>query len=69
MLMGGSGYNILIGRTTDFYTNDAALGAILDEWYSGDENATSVAHLQGMISGGKNASHLLNVVWMSNRRN
>jgi cyclophilin family peptidyl-prolyl cis-trans isomerase len=58
-IQGGTGRNILIGGTTNFDANDAALGAILDEWSSNDSDSTAVARLQGTMSGGQNGASLL----------
>jgi Ca2+-binding RTX toxin-like protein len=58
-LHSGNGRNILIGGTTNFDTNDLALGAILDEWSSGDGNSTAIARLQGTLAGGQNGTTVL----------
>jgi hypothetical protein len=56
----GAGDTILIGGTTDYDNNAAALAAILAEWSSSDDYATRIARLMGTMSGGLNGSYLLN---------
>jgi protocatechuate 3,4-dioxygenase beta subunit len=58
-LQGGTGRNILIGGTTNFDANNAALGALLNEWSSSDNDATAVARLNGTMSGGQNGAIVL----------
>jgi Ca2+-binding RTX toxin-like protein len=51
----GSGGDILIGSTTAYDNNAAALAAILAEWTRTDiDYATRIAHLTGSMSGGLN---------------
>jgi hypothetical protein len=50
---------ILIGGTTDYDGNPAALAALLAEWTSSNDYATRMAHLTGMMSGGLNGGYLL----------
>jgi hypothetical protein len=59
-LHGGLGSNLLIAGSTNFDTNDAALGAILNEWSSKGTPQTHEAHLAGILPGGLNGSFLLN---------
>jgi hypothetical protein len=50
----------LIGGTTDYDTNAAALASILAEWSSPTEDYTTrMAHLMGLM-GGLNGSNFLN---------
>jgi hypothetical protein len=50
----------LIGGTTDYGNNAAALASILAEWGSNADYTTRIAHLMGTISGGLNGSNILN---------
>jgi len=60
-LRAGSGGDILIGGTTSYDNNVAALAAVLAEWSRTDiDYATRIGHLNGTISGGLNGSYLLN---------
>ncbi len=60
-LQAGSGGDILVGGTTAYDNNAAALAAILAEWSRTDiDYATRIAHLTGSTSGGLNGSYLLN---------
>src|SRR5262249_12870873 len=60
-LQAGSGGAILIGGTTDYDNNAAALAAILAEWGRTDiDYTTRIAHLMGTMSGGLNGAYLLN---------
>jgi Ca2+-binding RTX toxin-like protein len=60
-LQAGTGGDILIGGTTAYDNNAAALAALLAEWSRTDiDYATRIAHLIGSMSGGLNASCLLN---------
>jgi Ca2+-binding RTX toxin-like protein len=53
----GSGGDILIGGTTDFDNNAAALAALLAEWSRTDANfSTRMAHLMGTMNAGLNHS-------------
>jgi hypothetical protein len=56
-LLGGA---ILIGGTTDYDNNAAALASILAEWSSSADYATRIVHLMGTMSGGLNGSNVLN---------
>ena len=57
----GSGGDVLIGGTTSYDNNAAALAAILAEWSRTDiDYATRIAHLTGSTSGGLNGGYLLN---------
>jgi len=59
-LRAGAGGDILIGGTTSFDNNAAALAAVLAEWSRTDvDYLTRVAHLNGTSSGGLNGSVLL----------
>jgi hypothetical protein len=51
---------ILIGGTTDYDNNAAALAAILAEWSSGADYATRIAHIIGTMPGGLNGTNVLN---------
>src|SRR5262249_20629850 len=54
-LRAGSGGDILIGGTTSFDNNAAALAAVLAEWSRTDADYTTrIAHLMGTMSGGLN---------------
>jgi hypothetical protein len=60
-LQAGTGGDILIGGTTAYDNNAAALAALMAEWSRTDiDYATRIAHLTGSMSGGLNASCLLN---------
>jgi Ca2+-binding RTX toxin-like protein len=60
-LQAGAGGDILIGGTTAYDNNAAALAAILAEWSRTDiDYSTRIAHLTGNMSGGLNGSYLLN---------
>src|SRR5260370_40332291 len=59
-LQAGSGGDILIGGTTAYDNNAAALAAILAEWGSSDDYATRIARLTGSMSGGLNGAYFLN---------
>jgi hypothetical protein len=60
-LNAGSGGDILIGGTTSYDGNAAALAAILAEWSRTDiDYATRIAHLTGSSSGGLNGTFFLN---------
>src|SRR5205807_1100027 len=60
-LRAGSGGDILIGGTTTYDGNAAALVAVLAEWGRTDiDYVTRIAHLAGSTSGGLNGSSLLN---------
>jgi len=50
-LQAGSGGDILIGGTTPYDNNAAALAAILAEWGSSDDYATRIARLTGSTGG------------------
>jgi len=51
----------LIGGTTSYDNNAAALAALLAEWSRTDiDYATRIAHLTGSFSGGLNGNYLLN---------
>jgi hypothetical protein len=50
-LQAGSGGDILIGGTTAYDNNAAALAAILAEWTSSDDYATRMARLTGSTGG------------------
>jgi hypothetical protein len=59
-LRSSSGQDILIGGTTDYDSNLAALGAIMAEWGRTDEDfLTRMAHLNGTLGGGANGATLL----------
>jgi hypothetical protein len=59
-LRAGNGGAILIGGTTDYDTNVAALLAIMKEWGRTDADYnTRVKHLNGSLSGGLNGSYRL----------
>jgi hypothetical protein len=59
-LTAGAAGDILIGGTTIFDDNDAALTAILAEWQSSDSYNTRFDRLEGRESGGLNGSvHLI----------
>jgi hypothetical protein len=60
-LTSGSAGDILIGGTTSYDTNDAALAALLAEWQSADAYNTRFYRLEGRQSGGLNGSYHL--VW------
>src|SRR5439155_975818 len=49
-LQAGSGGDILIGGTTDYDNNAAALAAFLAEWGSADSYATRVANLSASLN-------------------
>jgi Ca2+-binding RTX toxin-like protein len=51
---------ILIGGTTDFDTNAAALASILAEWGSTSAYMTRIDHIMGTLSGGLNGTNFLN---------
>jgi hypothetical protein len=54
-LRAGSGGDILIGGTTSFDNNAAALAAVLAEWSRTDADyATRIGHLTGTMTGGLN---------------
>jgi Ca2+-binding RTX toxin-like protein len=59
-LQAGAGGDILIGGTTAYDSNVAALASILAEWGSADDYATRIARLAGSISGGLNGVYFLN---------
>jgi hypothetical protein len=60
-LRAGSGGDILIGGTTAFDNNAAALAAILAEWSRTDiDYATRMAQLTGSVNGGLNGNDFLN---------
>jgi len=56
-VLGGA---ILIGGTTDYDNNAAALASVLAEWSSNSDYSTRIAHLMGTMSGGLNGSNFLN---------
>jgi Ca2+-binding RTX toxin-like protein len=59
-LEAGAGGDILIGGTTAYDNNAAALAAVLAEWSRTDiDYTTRIAHLTGNMSGGLNGSYLL----------
>ena len=59
-LQAGAGGDILIGGTTAYDNNTAALAAVLAEWSRIDiDYATRIAHLTGSLSGGLNGSNVL----------
>jgi hypothetical protein len=60
-LTAGSAGDILIGGTTNYDMNDAALTAILAEWQSADSYNTRFNRLEGKQSGGRNGSYHL--IW------
>jgi hypothetical protein len=62
-LTSGSAGDILIGGTTNFDSNNAALAAILAEWQSADDYNTRFHRLEGQQSGGRNGSYHL--IWGS----
>jgi Ca2+-binding RTX toxin-like protein len=60
-IQAGAGDDILIGGTTAYDNNAAALAAILAEWSRSDiDYATRIAHLTGSMTGGLNGSNFLN---------
>jgi hypothetical protein len=59
-LQAGVGDDILIGGTTAYDNNAAALAAILAEWGSADDYLTRIARLTGTMGGGLNGPYLLN---------
>jgi hypothetical protein len=64
-LHAGPGGDILIGGTTSYDNNAAALGAVLAEWGRTDADyATRIAHL--MNGGGLNGSTVLNTSTVHN---
>jgi hypothetical protein len=59
-LQAGSNGGILIGGTTAYDNNAAALAAVLAEWSRTDiDYATRIAHLTGTMSGGLNGAYVL----------
>ncbi len=60
-LTSGSAGDIMIGGTTTFDLNDAALAAILAEWESADDYNTRFYRLEGQESGGLNGSY--DLIW------
>jgi hypothetical protein len=56
-LQGGGGGDILIGGTTLYDYNNAALAAILAEWRSADSYNTRFSRLEGQQSGGLNGAY------------
>ena len=51
----------IVGGTTAYDNNAAALAAILAEWSRADiDYATRMAHLTGSLSGGLNGTNVLN---------
>jgi hypothetical protein len=60
-LTAGSAGDILIGGTTSYDTNNAALAALLAEWQSADDYTTRFNRLEGLQSGGLNGSYHL--IW------
>ena len=56
---GGSGGDLIIGGSTTYDDNNAALDAILAEWRSTGSYATRIAHLKN--GGGLNGSVELNL--------
>ena len=58
MLSSGLSEGVLIGGTTDYDANDAALLALMDEWNSAGDYKSRVAHLTGK-TGGLNGSYFL----------
>jgi hypothetical protein len=60
-LQAGGGGDILVGGTTAFDNNSAALAAILAEWSRTDiDYVTRIAHLTGGLGGGLNGNEFLN---------
>src|SRR5262249_61759928 len=55
----GSGNDILIGGTTAFDSNYAALDSILAEWQSNKSYSQRISDLKGTTSGGLNDSNKL----------
>jgi alpha-L-arabinofuranosidase len=60
-LTSGSTGDILVGGTTSYDMNAAALAAILAEWQSGDDYNTRFYRLEGQESGALNGSY--NLIW------
>src|SRR5262249_33517132 len=58
-LIGGKNQDLLIGGTTAFDHNVAALDALMQEWSSPTPYPTQIAHLLGTKTGGKNGTVLL----------
>jgi RTX calcium-binding nonapeptide repeat (4 copies) len=59
-LRGGGNDDILIGGSSDYDANVAALLAVLKEWGRTDADYTTrVKHLNGTLSGGLNGSYRL----------
>jgi lysophospholipase L1-like esterase len=54
---GSTGESLLIGGTTSYDANDAALYAILKEWSSSDSYATRVNYIRGNSTAGLNGSY------------
>jgi hypothetical protein len=60
MLYAGSGGDILIGGTTDYDTNLAALNAIMAEWSRTDLSYDQrITQLDGSMPGGLNGAYVL----------
>jgi hypothetical protein len=59
-LAGGGADDILIGGTTSFDANLAALNAIVAEWASADIYSVRVGRVSGAVAGGLNGSTFLN---------
>jgi hypothetical protein len=60
VLHGDGGDDILIGGTTDYDSNLAALDAIMAEWGRTDADYnTRINHLNGTLSGGLNGTYYL----------
>jgi hypothetical protein len=60
-LTSGSAGDIMIGATTSYNNNNAALAALLAEWQSSDDYNTRFNRIEGLQSGGLNGSYHL--VW------
>ncbi len=55
-ITGGSNQDLIIGGTTSFDHNLAALNAIMAEWASLNSYAVKIKHLMGTLAGGLNGS-------------
>jgi uncharacterized delta-60 repeat protein len=62
-IQSGAAGDILIGGTTSYDNNNAALAAILAEWQSGDDYNTRFNRLEGLQSGGLNGAY--DLIWGS----
>src|SRR5207245_7905358 len=60
VLHSDGGDDILIGGTTDYDSNLAALDAVMKEWGRTDADySTRIKHLSGTLSGGLNGAYFL----------